>query len=107
MDHIGIGFTGLYFSDQEKLPPEVLEAFSQLRAIDKYFVPLVISKSSLSQNSIQVIEDPGGDIFAGYGARNNSFYLLRPDRHIAARWTSIELTEAQDALQKNLGVNPQ
>jgi 3-(3-hydroxy-phenyl)propionate hydroxylase len=105
LDHLGLGFTGLYFTEQELLPTEVLDVFTQLREIDKYFVPLVISSSNLHQDGVEVIEDRNGTIFKGYGARDASFYLLRPDRHVAARWLSIEADEVRHALRNTLGAN--
>jgi 3-(3-hydroxy-phenyl)propionate hydroxylase len=40
---------------------------------------------------------------AAYGATDGSFYLVRPDRHVAARWRRIEPAEVRDAFQQALG----
>ncbi|MCZ6820498.1 MAG: FAD-dependent monooxygenase [Calditrichaeota bacterium] len=103
LDHIGLGFTGLYFSDQERIPTETLELFTQLREADKNFTPLVISRKSLHQEGLDVIEDTHGNIFDGYGAQGGTFYLLRPDRHVTARWISIKTEEVRQALHTALG----
>jgi 3-(3-hydroxy-phenyl)propionate hydroxylase len=103
LDHLGLGFTGLYFSDKEWIPSGILEFFSQLRELDKDFAPLVISRKCLHLPGLEVIEDTRGNIFDGYGAQDGTFYLLRPDRHVTARWSSIDVEEVREALLTALG----
>jgi len=47
--------------------------------------------------------DSEGNIFSGYGAHDGTFYLIRPDRHIAARWATITPGEIETALTTALG----
>jgi 3-(3-hydroxy-phenyl)propionate hydroxylase len=41
--------------------------------------------------------------FEAYGAANDSFYLVRPDRHVAARWRRVAPDEVRQAFRQALG----
>ena len=41
--------------------------------------------------------------FAAYGATDGTFYLVRPDRHVAARWRHIVPDEVRQAFNQALG----
>ena len=103
LDHLGEGFTGLYFTTQDAVPDTVLHLFHELGASDKLFKPLVVSSSDLPQGGYEFIRDKKDSIFTGYGAQNDTFYLLRPDRHVAARWRTTEPSEVKRALRIALG----
>ena len=102
-DHLGLGFTGLYFTEGRTVDDEISRLFSRLAEIDRNFTGLLISRQSLSQQGLNVIEDSQGTIFEGYGAQAGSFYLLRPDRHITARWLAMNSEEVMQALGAALG----
>jgi 3-(3-hydroxy-phenyl)propionate hydroxylase len=103
LDHLGLGFTGLHFTEQERVQDSVLELVDRIRQLDSNFKLLVIARSGIEQQGIDVIEDRVGSIFEGYAAGDSSFYLLRPDRHVAARWFSIKADEVILALSTALG----
>jgi len=103
LDHLGLGFTGLYFTDQEHVPNEAVNLFAKLQEIDQDFLPLVIASQPLQQHDKTRIMDSEGNIFSGYGAHDGTFYLIRPDRHIAARWATITPGEIETALTTALG----
>jgi 3-(3-hydroxy-phenyl)propionate hydroxylase len=91
LDHLGPGFTGLYFSAQGIAPAAVTQLAASLAVGDEAFKLLVLA---------------GSPAMRAYGASDGSFYLVRPDRHIAARWCKIELAEVRDAFQQALGRGP-
>jgi 3-(3-hydroxy-phenyl)propionate hydroxylase len=101
LDHLGPGFTGIYFSGGE-LSPDILELTQQLRGIDKDFLLLTICRSPLQPQEISTLTDTGGSIFDGYGASSGSFYLLRPDRHVCGRWLSVDPAGVIEAMRKSL-----
>ncbi len=107
LDHLGLGFTGLYFTEQEQIPDEIVELISRLKILDGNFKPLVIARKPLQHDGIGVIEDTGGSVFDGYAAHDGTFYLLRPDRHVAARWISTDAPEVEHALSTALSKNRQ
>ena len=87
LDRAGDGFTGLWFAataDERGADP----LFDALRALDPAFTGLVASGPALSV----------------YGAEPGSFYLLRPDLHVAARWRQADPPETRAALATCLGV---
>jgi 3-(3-hydroxy-phenyl)propionate hydroxylase len=94
LDHLGLGFSGLYFSAHGTLPSELDALFRDLAVDGDAFTPIVIDKG----------KHPG--IFEAYGAGDGTFYLIRPDRHVAARWKSIRPEEVKSALKTALGERP-
>jgi 3-(3-hydroxy-phenyl)propionate hydroxylase len=84
LDHLGRGFTGLYFSGNRSHDGSMSELFESLGAACGDFTPLVVDNEQVRN---------------AYGASHGSFYLVRPDRHVAARWRTVQLAEVHDALQ--------
>ena len=103
LDHLERGFTGLYFCEQSQISAVCSMLFGELTQIDPVFKPIVITKQGFSEDQFTVIEDTQSTIFEGYGAIDGSFYLLRPDRHVAARWRVLNPQEVRRALTIALG----
>jgi 3-(3-hydroxy-phenyl)propionate hydroxylase len=89
LDGLGKGFSGIYFSDDGRVPREVQQLFDDLAVGSESFQPIVICG------------DPA--TVAAYGATDHSFYLVRPDRHIAARWRHIVPKEVRRVFRQALG----
>ncbi len=86
LDRLGEGFSGLWFADTD--PGDApARLFEELRTLDRRFTGLVVGQ-------------PATTI---YGARPGSFYLLRPDLHVAARWRTADAGESRRALSTCLG----
>lgn len=94
LDHLGAGFSGLYFSAHGTAPPELDALFRDLAVDGDPFTPIIIDKG----------KHPG--IFRTYDAEDGTFYLIRPDRHVAARWKSVRPEEVKSALKAALGEQP-
>ena len=92
----GVGFSGIYFGDSDQIPAEVQKLFQDLDVGSETFEPIVISRRD---NSVQA----PADTFTAYGATDGTFYLVRPDRHVAARWQRIVPREARQAFLRALG----
>ena len=93
LDRLGEGFSGLWFTggDSGADPGDAPQRlFTELRALDRRFTGLVV----------------GPPATAIYGARPGSFYLLRPDLHVAARWRTADTAESRRALSTCLGHRP-
>jgi len=98
LDRLGPGFSGLYFSDSGEIPRQVRQLFEELAVGDEAFAPIVISSRGSGIDGSTYL-----DTVAAYGAAEGAFYLIRPDRHVAARWQHVEPRETRQALRRALG----
>jgi 3-(3-hydroxy-phenyl)propionate hydroxylase len=103
LDSLGPGFTGLYFSEGVKPPAEVRAVARRLAVLDPDFRLVCVTRATPGAAEGGVVADAGRNIFEGYGARDGTFYLLRPDRHVAARWLSMDAAEVEAAVRIVLG----
>jgi 3-(3-hydroxy-phenyl)propionate hydroxylase len=103
LDHLGAGFTGLYFCEQGRLDDRASETFERLAAVDRHFKPLIVATRPVRGTQIEVIEDRSGSIFSAYAAADRTFYLVRPDLYVAARWRSVEPGTIEKTILTTLG----
>lgn len=92
LDHAGDGFTGILFAANAP-SDEAADLLQDLAAADPKF-------------TVHVIRDLDGAIAATYGAGASTFYLLRPDLHVAGRWRSLVPDEVRRTLAAGLGDTP-
>ena len=102
MDYLGKGFSGLYFNRDGELADKLKKLFAKLAVGDEAFTPIVITDSHAGSGK-NIIVDKEKQIFDAYGAGYDSFYLVRPDRHVCARWRHIEPKELLAAFKQALG----
>jgi len=84
LESLGGGFVGLWFASDGAAPPQDDGQGWRLR-------------------SVSAQEDAQGLLAARYDGRPGTFYLIRPDQHIAARWRTFEATKVRAALRRSLG----
>ncbi|MGK5080027.1 FAD-dependent oxidoreductase [Janthinobacterium sp. HLX7-2] len=90
-------FTGLYFSDDGKVPPELLAL--------EHVLPLMVmavSRTPAQAGDVAGVWDHTAQVFPLFGAQPGSFYLVRPDGHVLGRWREARVTLVADALAKVL-----
>lgn len=97
LDYIGKGFSGLYFSEKGDISDEIVALSDTLSVGEEKFTLVVITGTSSQLKAGITIEDRDGEIFSSYNAVNNSFYFVRPDRHVLARWKHINVEEVKQA----------
>lgn len=104
LDQVGMQFQGLYFcSDASAIPPADL---AQLQALASQAIPvqtlLIVRQQSTSANAaaLPVLHDVHGVLAQRYDARDGSFYLARPDQHVAARWRQLDAEKVRAALAR-------
>jgi 3-(3-hydroxy-phenyl)propionate hydroxylase len=98
LDHLGQKFQGLYFCDDPAtIAPSVLAQFAALDQGAMPIEPLVISAKPGQLASATLLHDVAGVIARRYDAQDGSYYLARPDQHVAARWRSLETAHVQQA----------
>ena len=87
LDRAGDGMTAILFGDGS---PDAAQAalLEQLGKLDKRFVALFIQCRNSAPGS-GAIPDRDGEMARLFGAEPGTFYLLRPDLHIAGRWKAI------------------
>jgi len=98
LDRLGVGFSGIYFCETGKLPPEVHNLFRELVVGNEAFEAIVIARHERGASLAAA-----AGTFAAYGATDGTFYLVRPDRHVAARWKQIVPDEVRRAFMQSLG----
>ncbi len=98
LDQLGVGFSGIYFCDEGKVPPEVHNLFLDRAAGDEALEPIIISRRAVGGS---LAAEAG--TFGAYGATDGTFFLVRPDRHVAARWRQIVPDEVRRAFKQALG----
>jgi len=103
LDYLGLGFSGIYFSDQYPAPDTLITLLPKLAVGSETFRLIVIARKKFNQEGLTVIEDAAGTIFEDYGAQDGSFYLIRPDRHVCGRWQKFNQSEVSQSFQMALG----
>jgi 3-(3-hydroxy-phenyl)propionate hydroxylase len=98
LDRLGTGFSGLYFCASGEIAPDVQKLFEDLAVGSETFEPIVISQRGMSGEG-----RVSADTFTAYGATEGTFYLVRPDRHVAARWQKVAPREVRQAFLRALG----
>jgi len=103
LDNLGKGFSGLYFTDSESIDEGLLQCFSELNVGNEEFTLIIISRDTVQSGAKTISQDNGHVVFETYNAQPGTFYLIRPDRHICARWRSIQTNEVIQAFRQSLG----
>jgi len=98
---IGGDFCGIYFSDGA-LSTDTEEALASLSSgaipiKTVIVVPKGISLSNSPAGSV-VVEDSAGFLCQRFDARASTFYLMRPDQHVCARWRRFDVDATRAAL---------
>lgn len=102
LNYIGAGFSGFYFSDSETIDAHILELPGKLKVGDESFALIVIARVAFSLENIVVLYDESGELRTTYAAVDGTFYLIRPDRHISARWKTVNIDEVIQAFMQTL-----
>ncbi|MFL6837136.1 MAG: FAD-dependent monooxygenase [Bradyrhizobium sp.] len=87
LDYAGNGMTAILFCKGQPTA-EQAALLAQLGRIDKRFVALPIASRGLVSDA-NTIADGNGGIARLFAAQTGTFYLLRPDLHIAGRWKAV------------------
>ena len=101
LDLAGTGYTGLLFADRPLVTAEA-ELLSALRTLDRRFTPIVVAMAAANIPGA-IVTDQNGDAVRLFGASAGTFYLLRPDLHVAGRWRHLEAKQIIAALRAGLG----
>lgn len=95
--HTGNEFTGIYFAGTAN----DAEVFTQAETLAREAIPLqTLVVAPAGQGGPGMFEDSEGLFAARYGATPGSFYLLRPDQHVCARWRHFNVQAVRAAVAR-------
>ncbi|CAN0619258.1 3-(3-hydroxy-phenyl)propionate hydroxylase [Burkholderia multivorans] len=91
-------FTALCFVDGGEPAPSLVALEQRLRQAGLPFDLVVLAKQQPESPGRRGGYDPTGRLFAMYGARAGTVYLVRPDGHVLGRWHDACATDLEAAL---------
>jgi 3-(3-hydroxy-phenyl)propionate hydroxylase len=100
------GFTGVHFCGHGDDPAKCADA---LRALARLAVPvrslIVVPRGAAATTlpdmpHVKVIEDVEGIVAHRFDAHPGTFYLLRPDQHVCARWRALDTASVAKAVDR-------
>ena len=107
LDQLGSGFAGVYFAGAEAAEPNLRSRIMALTNLPERVEPLVICSVGHSAGwtaaGVDAFDDVQGLFAQRYDATPGTFYLIRPDQHVAARWRRLDVRSARDAVQRATG----
>ncbi len=98
-------FAGLYFADQGEVPQAAAITLAALQ--EKEDLQLIVIRRGNAPRAMTAateVTDHDGVLHKRFAAGAGSFYLVRPDHHIAARWQALHANAVAAALAKARGV---
>ena len=96
LNQLGDRFVGIYFSDDGSAPAE-------LNSIGSDRVPVETIIVSRINSGNGHIADSNGLLHRHYDARPGTYYLVRPDQHVAARWREFNREKVLRAMERATG----
>ncbi|MFX1738166.1 FAD-dependent oxidoreductase [Paraburkholderia sp. A1RI_3L] len=107
---LGESFTGLLFcGDDDRLDAQTQAALQRIEqgAVPTKIVAVVSDGANVPEglpSSAIVLRDVEGLAAARYDATPGTFYLIRPDQHVCARWRHTDADRVESALKRALCV---
>jgi 3-(3-hydroxy-phenyl)propionate hydroxylase len=105
--HLGQQFTGVLFCGDKGIDAATEAALNALRTSAIPLKLVVIARGDTEPPAIAdvtILRDAEGLAGARYDAQPGTFYLIRPDQHVCARWRQLEPLAVEHALKRALCV---
>ncbi|MEC5404157.1 FAD-dependent oxidoreductase [Paraburkholderia sp. MPAMCS5] len=109
--HLGQQFTGVLFCGEQGIDAATEAALKALRTSAIPLKLVVISRNELQNTGqsealvgVTVLRDAQGLASARYDTKPGTFYLIRPDQHVCARWRRVDPSAVEHALKRALCV---
>jgi len=97
LDQLGNQFTGIYYAGS----PDDSANLHQAQALAGDGIPVrTVVLAPSGRAGAGVLEDAEGLFANRYDATPGSFYLLRPDQHVCARWRKFDPQAVRDAVAR-------
>ncbi|WP_341316877.1 FAD-dependent oxidoreductase [Paraburkholderia sp. IMGN_8] len=104
---LGQQFTGVLFCGSQGVDSAAQAALETLRAgpipLNLVVVTSGDARAAVAQGA-NVVHDAEGLATARYDATPGTFYLIRPDQHVCARWRQFDASAVEGALKRALCV---
>jgi 3-(3-hydroxy-phenyl)propionate hydroxylase len=104
-------FTGVYFCGLDDDTGETAQRLAALGNLPVRVRALVVAPRGAkppAMSGVTVLEDVEGIVAHRFDARPGTFYLLRPDQHVCARWRALDVDAVSAAVDRatcNTNVN--
>jgi 3-(3-hydroxy-phenyl)propionate hydroxylase len=106
IDELGRGFSGLYFArGTGDVPATVLKDLAELARAPIPIETRVVTAGSEARKGalppgVSPLEDSHGLLARRFDARPGTFYLVRPDCYVVARWREFDPQRVRQALER-------
>ncbi|TDY20567.1 3-(3-hydroxy-phenyl)propionate hydroxylase [Paraburkholderia sp. BL6665CI2N2] len=107
LQQLGQQFTGVLFCGEQGVDRLIQDALDTLRAgpiLLKLVVVTCGDPQAVASTGAQVVHDIEGLAHSRYDAKPGTFYLIRPDQHVCARWRQLDAGDVGNALKRALCV---
>ncbi|MCO4877670.1 FAD-dependent oxidoreductase [Paraburkholderia caribensis] len=106
---LGNAFTGIVFCGKDGIDAATQHALKALQTGSIPFRLVVVASHGIRHavhglDDAVVLEDAEGLAWSRYDATPGTFYLIRPDQHVCARWRTFDATRVDAALKRALCV---
>jgi 3-(3-hydroxy-phenyl)propionate hydroxylase len=98
-DLVAPSFTALHFSEDGKVPEEFVALEASLRREGLPFKLIAVTSHLHPETNRDHNWDHTGRLFAMYGARPGTVYLVRPDGHVLGRWHAAAAADIAAAVR--------
>lgn len=107
LQQLGQQFTGLLFCGEQSVDQATRATLDALRSGPIPLKLVVVTRDAAqfgASAGVQVAHDIEGLAHARYDAKPGTFYLIRPDQHVCARWRKVAAGDVESALKRALYV---
>ncbi|MFM0438034.1 FAD-dependent oxidoreductase [Paraburkholderia strydomiana] len=105
--HLGQQFTGVLFCGEDGIDAQTEGALNSLHTGAIPMKLVVVARGEAAAPAIahaKIVRDVEGVASARYDAQPGTFYLIRPDQHVCARWRRLDASAVENALKRALCV---
>lgn len=100
-------FNGLYFSQTDgclsREEQATLSALTENQEIPFTILVTGLSPDNSRPTGVNLVTDPKGVLKQRFDGQPGTFYLFRPDQHVAARWRDLDQQKIEAALNRATG----
>jgi 3-(3-hydroxy-phenyl)propionate hydroxylase len=105
LDRLDHRFTLLLATEAAVMPAELMAVIGEVRVQGLPLQVIAVGASPAVGGADQTLPDADGHLRERYGLEAGGAYLLRPDQHVCARWTSVDARRLRAALIQAAGLN--